>query len=100
MNTVNLSSLVSTPAGRSIAYNLSDLEEGDYALIPDKTGKTRILRKTPSKGTDFYKYLHTANIPFEKISKSGLLPSYTVELNASPIGSDSQEYENALVFSV
>ena len=102
MNTIALETLLSHPVGRTIAYALSDLTKGNYALVPDKkSGKTKVLKKTPSHGTDFYKYLCTSNLPFEGIRKSNLLPNYPVELNASPVGSDTQEYaKDALVFYV
>lgn len=101
MTTVELQSLKQTPIGRTISYAFSHLGNGSYALLPDnKTGKTKVLKLTKSAGTDFYKYRETINFPFKRIKESNLLPSHSVELNASPIGSESQEYEDALVFNV
>lgn len=101
MNSIALTTLNSTPQGRTIVHAFSKLEKGTYALLPDKKGRTRVLKKTKSAGTDFFKYLSTSNLPFHCIAKTNLLPTYAVELNASPAGSDSQEYaENALVFHV
>ena len=101
MNSIALQSLNTHPVGRTIANMLSKLEIGNYALVPEKsTGRTKILKLTPSHGTDFYKYLYTINFPFEGIKKSNLLPNHSVELNASPAGSESQEYADALVFCV
>ena len=100
MKEVSLQTLDSTPTGHTIASLFSHLKKGNYALLPDRLGKTTVLRKTKSQGTDFYKIVSTANIPFDSIKKTGLLPSYNIELNASPAGSESQEYADALVFFV
>ena len=97
---VSLETLNSTPTGHTIANFFKHLAKGDYALLPNRAGKTTVLRKTESHGTDFYKVVSTANIPFDSIKNTGLLPSYMVELNASPAGSESQEYADALVFAV
>lgn len=101
MNTIALHSLNNSPVGRTIVNALSKLEEGKYALVPEKNGRTRVLRLTKSEGTDFYKYFDTIKLPFHRIQESNLFPCYAVELNASPAGSDSQEYAlDALVFYV
>lgn len=101
MKSIALKSLETHPVGWTILHNLPNLENGNYALIPEKTtGRTQILKLTPSHGTDFYKYFNTINLPFEQIKNLNLFPSYLVELNASPAGSDSQEYADALVFFV
>lgn len=100
MNEVSLKTLNSTPLGHKIAKFFLHLSKGHYALMPDRLGKTTVLRKTKSKGTDFYKVVSTANVPFDVIKETGLLPSHAVELNASPAGSESQEYADALVFAV
>lgn len=103
MEAVSLQSLSIHPIGRSIVNALSPLEKGNYALTSSKKkhGRTDILKRIPSCGTDFYRYLKTINIPFSGISKSNLIPNFPVELNASPAGSDCQEYAmDALVFKV
>lgn len=102
MNSIALKTLETTsPFGRTIAYAFSNLTKGSYALLPDeKNGRTKLLKKTKSAGTDFYRYLFTVNFPFRRLKESNLIPSYHIELNASPAGSDSQEYRNALVFHV
>lgn len=101
--TVSLQSLNVHPIGQSIVSALSSLEKGNYALTSNKKdhGRTDILKRVDSKGTDFYRYLNTINIPFAGISKSNLIPNFPVELNASPAGSDCQDYAmDALVFKV
>ena len=103
MNSIALKTLNTTPVGRTIVHAFSNLnlEKGSYALIPDRKGRTQVLIKTKSAGTDFYRYFKTVNFPFHRIVESNLIPKYAVELNASPAGSESQEYaENALVFHV
>ncbi len=100
---VSLQSLNVHPVGRSIVNALSTLEVGNYALTSSKKnhGGTDILKRVPSHGTDFYRYLKTINLPFAGISNSNLIPNLPVELNASPAGSDCQEYAmDALVFKV
>lgn len=97
---MKLQALKNHPVGRTIANIFSDLDKGDYALVSDTSGKTQLRRFTKSFGTDFYRYVKTINIPFEGLCKSNLLPRRHVELNASPAGSDCQEYAYALVFSV
>lgn len=70
----------------------------NYALIPTKKktenfkGYSDLLEKVPSHGTDFYRFLVTIRVPFEEIEESQLLPKHTINLNASPAGSESQEY--------
>lgn len=101
MATVELQSLNVSPIGRTIANALSHLRKGSYALLPDtKTGRTKILKLTKSAGTDFYRYRETINFPYNRIEEANLLTSHSVELNASPAGSESQEYANALLFKV
>ena len=101
MKTTTLNSLKEHPVGRTIVNALSNLDNGNYALVPGPKGKTKVLKLTSSHGTDFYKYFCTVNLSFEGIQKSKLLENYPVELNASPEGSDSQEYANdALIFCV
>ena len=101
MSSIALRSLNSSPVGRTIISHFSDLDNGKYALVPDeKSGRTKVLKLTKSFGTDFYKYFSTVNVPFSKILETNLIPTYFVELNASPAGSESQEYAKALVFAV
>lgn len=100
MTTIALNSLETNPFGRTICSLFPDLEKGNYALIPANNGRTKLMKQTKSEGTDFYKDYKHVNFPFEKIVASRLLPSYPIELNASPAGSDCQEYESALVFHV
>ena len=97
---MELIALKNHPVGRTILNIFSDLDNGNYALVPDNAGKTQLRKFTKSHGTDFYRYIKTVNIPFDGIRKSNLLPYCHVELNASPAGSDCQEYADALVFSV
>lgn len=103
MEAVSLKSLSIHPVGRSITNVLSFLSEGSYALIPSEkeAGKTDILMYVTSQGTNFYRYLTTLQFPFNGIKKSNLFPNYPVERNASPPGSDCQEYAmDALIFKV
>ena len=101
MNSIALKSINVTPVGRTIFNQFKDLGRGNYALIPDPKGRTKLLKKTKSAGTDFFKYLKTVNFPFHRIVESNLFPKYSVELNASPAGSESQEYaKDSLVFHV
>ena len=101
MQSTILTTLNTDPVGRTIISALSHLDDGNYALAPEENGKTKVLKLTHSHETDFYRFLCTINLPFEKIKQSNLLQNYPVELNASPAGSESQEYEmDALVFSV
>lgn len=97
---VTLETLNSTPEGHKIAKFFLHLKRGHYALMPNRLEQTTVLKKTRSQGTDFYRVVSTATVPFESIKKTGLLPQHFVELNASPAGSESQEYGDALVFSV
>lgn len=100
---VSLQSLNIHPVGRSIANAFSFLEKGKYAFAPSKkkAGRTDVLQYVKSEGTNFYRYLTTVNFPFRGIEKSNLIPTYPVERNASPAGSDCQEYEmDALPFVV
>ena len=101
MNTIELQSLQMHPVGRTIANALSNLTNGNYALVPGPMGTTNVLKLTPSHGTPFYRFHSTVNLPFEGVKKSKLLKNYPVELNASPRGSYSQEYAmDALIFCV
>lgn len=103
MEAVSLKTLNIHPVGRSIVNVLSFLSEGHYALVPSKkkSGRTDILVYVESHGTNFYRYLHTINFPFNGIKKSNLFPNYPVERNASPAGSDCQDYAmDALLFKV
>ena len=103
MEVISLQSLNIDPVGRSIANVFSFLEKGDYAFAPSSrnAGRTDVLVFAKSAGTNFYRYLTTVNFPFDGIEKSNLIQKYPVERNASPAGSDCQEYEmNALPFVV
>lgn len=96
-----------TTVGKSIFNSNSSAywKENDYALIPTQKkgesskGYSDLLEKVPSHGTDFYRFLVTIRVPFEAIEKSQLLPKHTINLNASPAGSESQEYAEAYLFS-
>lgn len=103
MEAVSLQSLNIHPVGRSIVNAFSFLEKGNYAFAPSKKqdGRTDILVYVKMKGPGFYRYFKTINFPFAGIEKSKLIPKYPVERNASPAGSDCQDYEmNALPFMV
>lgn len=101
MNSIALQTISSVPTGQTIVSLLSHLEKGEYALMLDKkTTNTKVLKRTPSHGTPFYRHFETIDFPFHEITCSGLIPKWTIELNASPAGSESQEYADALVFSV
>lgn len=103
MEAVSLQSLNIHPVGRSIVNAFSFLGKGKYAFAPSRkrAGRTDILVYVESKGTDFYRYFKTVNFPFTGIEKSNLIQKYPVERNASPAGSDCQDYEmNALPFMV
>lgn len=104
---VYLSDNLETPVGKSIFNSNSSAywKENDYALIPTKKktenfkGYSDLLEKVPSHGTDFYRFLVTIRVPFEEIEESQLLPKHTINLNASPAGSESQEYAEGYLFS-
>lgn len=103
MKAVSLQSLNIHPVGRSIVNAFSFLQKGKYAFAPSrkKAGRTDVLVYVKSRGTNFYRYFKTVNFPFDGIKKSNLIPNYPVERNASPAGSDCQEYEmDALPFVV
>jgi len=101
MNSIALKTINVTPVGCTIFNQFKDLGTGNYALIPDRNGRTKLLKKTESAGTDFFKHIKTVNYPFYIIAESNLFPKYSVELNASPAGSESQEYaKDSLVFHV
>lgn len=77
------------------------LKSGRYAFVKKSDKNCSVLKFTPSKGTAFYKDTKmTLELPFEKIQECGKFPFQHVERNASPAGSESQEYEPALLFEV
>lgn len=88
--------------GKSISSALLPrLRKGKYALVKKKNGNSKVLVYTPSRGTSFYNDTKVnLNIPYDEIKESGLLPTYHVERNASPAGSDSQQYEEGLLFEI
>ncbi len=100
MTTIALNSLETNPFGRTICGLFSNLEKGNYALTRAKNGRTQLMKLTKSSGTDFYRFYRLVNFPYDRIVASELLPSNYIELNASPAGSDCQEYASALVFNV
>lgn len=85
-------------AGNAMLNLLTSLTSGDYALVVSISGKTELRQLTKSHGTDFYKFVKIVDISPEQLNNYS--PHRTIALNASPAGSESQEYVDALVFSI